>query len=590
MMNGMESSEFGASPVHGAGRDARQGLAMAAWAKRSSDPEESIALARRALEASGASAATIGRANVALATALLALRRPEEAGAAARAAIAVLEAEASAEQRQLAFEAHRCQMRSAFQLDDVPAAIRHVRVGLALAEGSGDNELLARAHSDSATVYGAIGLSERALEHLKACIGLVEDGDDAALASPLNNLGNVYLDLDRPDEALACFRRAQVVFRASANRLGATIARTNEARALVEIDRTDEAVGVLQDALAEFATIGEVDYVPPTHAKLAMAHARRSDHENAMREFGCAVEGHESGLGHAFEADTRRDYGAYLVDRGAFAAAQTQLRVALRLFEARSERVGKSEVLRLCSRAHEGMGDAPAALRDLQSYLKEYEALERERGDLRTQSQIVDLEVSLAMQHELSRLTTQALADANRTLRTQAQQLERLSSTDHLTGLYNRRYLAGRLADEVTRSDRHGFDLSLVMVDVDGFKAINDRYSHAVGDLVLARLAEVLRSSFRRSDVVARWGGEEFAILLPSTVKAEALGVAEKARRSVAEHPWDELVEGMRVTVSVGVVSLLEDADLDLASLLRLADLRLYLAKDGGRDRIVGEH
>lgn len=583
----MEERDPIAAPLGGLGGPGHV-AAMLAWEARASAPERALVAANEALDGASTSLADRARATVAISAALLALHRPAEAKVAAREGLDLLAEAGLDASGDVACAGHGCMVRSAFLLDDLSLAIRHARIELTVAEASGDDRLLGRAHNDNATLHGAIGQFERALVHLQTCIQLIDCSDDAGRAGPLNNLGNVYLELGRDDEALACFTRARSAYLASDHPLGAAIARSNVGRALVSLRRFDEGVAALKEALVEFEAAGDVDYLPPTHAKLGLAYARSDDHEQAERAFELASEGHLSGLGKAFEPDTRRDYGRYLLERGAHAAALVQLDSALRLFGERASRLGKADTLRLMSRAHERMGDAPAALRDLQAFVEEEEALELERGELRTRSQIIDLEVSLARQHEVSRLTTQALAEANRALRSQAEKLEELSATDHLTSLYNRRYLAGRLADEVSRAERHGFDLSLVMVDVDSFKDVNDRFSHAIGDLVLRAIADLLRASFRRSDVVARWGGEEFAILLPSTLKHEAFRVAEKTRRAVAGYDWHAIVDGLHVTVSVGVVSLFEDANLDLDALLKQADLRLYLAKDGGRNRTVG--
>src|SRR5690606_33861193 len=125
---------------------------------------------------------------------------------------------------------------------------------------------------------------------------------------------------------------------------------------------------------------------------------------------------------------------------------------------------------------------------------------------------------------------------------------------------------------------------------IDEFKAINDQHSHLVGDEVLKLMADVLKRSFRRSDVVARWGGEEFAVLLPDTDKKAAAKVAEKARRAVAEADWSSLAPGMRITVSAGVATASEcNVDGEGTGLLKLADRRLYTAKNAGRNRTTAE-
>ncbi len=173
--------------------------------------------------------------------------------------------------------------------------------------------------------------------------------------------------------------------------------------------------------------------------------------------------------------------------------------------------------------------------------------------------------------------------------------LSELALTDDLTGLYNHRYLKQRLQEEVSRSRRYGLALSLLFVDIDRFKEINDAFGHAAGDQVLRRLARLLRTTvggsvlarIRRYDVVARYGGEEFALLLPITDTGAAMVVAERVRAAV-EGTAVQLDGGktVQLTVSIGVATL-PDHGTDEEGLLGAADEALYLAKNAGRNRVA---
>jgi diguanylate cyclase (GGDEF)-like protein len=168
------------------------------------------------------------------------------------------------------------------------------------------------------------------------------------------------------------------------------------------------------------------------------------------------------------------------------------------------------------------------------------------------------------------------------------QQTLELSFTDALTGVANRRQLFMRLEQEFSRSTRFGDPLSILMIDLDHFKAINDAHGHTIGDGVLRGVALTLRRNVRRIDVVARYGGEEFCVVLPRVTKAEALEVAEKLRRAVAQTPLPGPENGdkLNVTLSLGVAALGTDAD-DVAGLVERADSALYEAKRLGRDRVA---
>ncbi len=164
---------------------------------------------------------------------------------------------------------------------------------------------------------------------------------------------------------------------------------------------------------------------------------------------------------------------------------------------------------------------------------------------------------------------------------------KRLAITDELTSLFNYRYLQQRLDEEIERAKRYHKDLSLLMLDVDGFKNFNDLHGHIAGDVALSDLGGVLRRCVREVDVVCRYGGEEFSVALPETDAAGAFVVAEKIREAIATFLFAD-ADGERhdhLTVSVGLATFPSHAD-DKEALLRKADDALYQAKNGGKDRV----
>ncbi|MBI3179124.1 MAG: diguanylate cyclase [Deltaproteobacteria bacterium] len=165
-------------------------------------------------------------------------------------------------------------------------------------------------------------------------------------------------------------------------------------------------------------------------------------------------------------------------------------------------------------------------------------------------------------------------------------ELEALSVTDDLTGLYNHRAMQQRLRDEFLRAQRYNDPLSLLMIDLDHFKEINDKSGHLFGDQVLIQLAKLLRKAVRETDFVARYGGEEFLVILPQTHFSGCLPVAERVWRSVAEHEYVAEKNKTRVTVSVGVSFFPNKNVATVEQLLHSADQALYQAKREGRNRI----
>ncbi len=158
--------------------------------------------------------------------------------------------------------------------------------------------------------------------------------------------------------------------------------------------------------------------------------------------------------------------------------------------------------------------------------------------------------------------------------------MEELASTDPLTGLHNRRALAETITSDLARADRGGHPYSLLFCDLDHFKAVNDRWGHTVGDQVLQQVAAVLRQRLRRGDFAARYGGDEFVVLLPDTCQAAAALVAEELRQRVSDAPTPR-----PITVSIGAAQAAPGAS-DWAELVAMADSAMYLAKTNGRNRV----
>lgn len=186
-----------------------------------------------------------------------------------------------------------------------------------------------------------------------------------------------------------------------------------------------------------------------------------------------------------------------------------------------------------------------------------------------------DLELLQAIAPQL------AVAIDRGTLKDKAGQFEQLSVTDALTALLNRRYLEERLAEEIQRSKRHRFPMSLMMLDVDEFKSYNDNFGHPAGDIALRIVADVLKETLRAADVAARYGGEEFAVLLPQTTSSEAGAIAERIRLRIERTEFPK----RKVTVSIGIASIspeIESAD----QIVNAADNALYDAKNQGRNNV----
>jgi len=166
--------------------------------------------------------------------------------------------------------------------------------------------------------------------------------------------------------------------------------------------------------------------------------------------------------------------------------------------------------------------------------------------------------------------------------------LFQLATTDSLTGLYLRRYFEIRLQEEIVRVRRHGGSLTVMMLDIDHFKRVNDTYGHQQGDLVLQAVARVILESIRKDiDLPCRFGGEEFILLLPSTPMTGATVLAERIRQRCEEMEVAIESQNIKITLSIGLAELSKDALVSKDELIRRADAMLYVAKSQGRNQVV---
>ncbi len=195
--------------------------------------------------------------------------------------------------------------------------------------------------------------------------------------------------------------------------------------------------------------------------------------------------------------------------------------------------------------------------------------------------------------HRIARaIKVRRLSQIYSSLRRENNQLRQLSQTDGLTQLANRRFFNEALINEFIRTKRYGGSLGCLMIDIDHFKRINDTYGHMTGDMVLKNLAKIITRRLRSIDVVARWGGEEFVVLLPETSLESIEIVAEKLRIAVESHNFNELTSQKesgpkKVTISIGCISYPHDGIVEAEDVVELADKGLYQAKRTGRNKVV---
>ncbi|MBI3252384.1 MAG: GGDEF domain-containing protein [Candidatus Omnitrophica bacterium] len=177
----------------------------------------------------------------------------------------------------------------------------------------------------------------------------------------------------------------------------------------------------------------------------------------------------------------------------------------------------------------------------------------------------------------------------NKALEQRVAFLQTQSMTDDVTGLYNHRHMLEEIDREVERAKRHGRALCGIMLDIDNFKSVNDRFGHPAGDRVLREVASLLTGSIRRVDIVGRYGGDEFVVILPETDFPSAQTVADRIQKNIRQEPFDVAESYVSLTISMGIGYFKETRDLSTSDFVERADRALLKAKTLGKNQIVAE-
>lgn len=430
-------------------------------------------------------------------------------------------------------------------------------------------ELAERAHSDInrayvlgnlVRVYAEMGDLTQALEFFERSRALLHGSNDRALeASLLASLSRVYSQRGEHAMASEYLRQSLALARLVGNR-------GDEIEALVRLGRTQHDLGQLPEA--EATLLEALDLI---------------------RQAG----------DRPLEAEALNALGPLCLTQQDWAGALRHGQALLALAEALPSQQLVGNAHRLLAQAREQLGDYQPALAHERAAHAAWQAVHGGEAGRRLRALATGSAVAQARREaethrqrslELEQ-ALQALQDADeqkaalvRQLEAQTQLLQQLAHEDGLTGIANRRWLDVRLAQEFERAQRFAHPLAVALVDLDNFKAINDRLSHQVGDRVLERVARLLRDGCRSVDVAGRYGGEEFMLILVETALPQALVICQRLCEEVAAHRWAEVHPGLgRVTVSIGL-SASEDAPSPEAMLAR-ADARLYQAKHGGKNQ-----
>ena len=282
--------------------------------------------------------------------------------------------------------------------------------------------------------------------------------------------------------------------------------------------------------------------------------------------------------------------GKALLTQGAMEQAASHLQQGLEIASSIADRPHEMECHLALSEVAERMGDPAGALAHHKRFHALSEQFHRETGDQRVAALWVALQAETAQRDaEIYRMrATRLQEEINERKRVEAK-LERLATRDPLTNLFSRPYFTDLAELEFERAHRLGRAFSVVMLDIDRFKAVNDTHGHSAGDRVLIGIADVLRKALRGADIVGRVGGDEFCAALPETNGDQARKACDRLKEKLREQPLETASGPLTLTVSIGIASLSEGESPvgeRLSGLLERADAALYAAKQKGRDRI----
>lgn len=489
-------------------------------------------------------------------------------------------------------------------------------------EAVGDRKRLAGVHSNLSLIYYAVGQLDHALDEMTAALELYRElGDEQGQGVVLNSIGALYSRLGEPekareqfqrsleiadrtghthlllsalvnlgelhaargewDQALDRFRRALAAARAADSPDHVAVCLNNIGDVLRQTGDLDGALAHYRESLAIFEQMNARPRVVASwlnlgHTYLAMD--RRGQARDYLKQ---ALDGAEE----TGELNLRRDAAAALAELaerdGDFRRALELQRLVAELERTIFSRENIAKAASLEARFEADRREQHIALLTKEAEIQELQAKRQRLWLAVVAAGLLALVVVVAVLASRYRLKVRSTAE----LRRANQRILELARHDALTGLLNRRSGQERLEVEASRSRRTGRPFSLLMLDVDDFKAVNDQHGHEAGDALLVHLADLLTSRLRSQDMVARWGGEELLVLLPETAAEGAAGVAEELREAIADTAVARAGGELRCTVTLGVAEHQPGAQPDAT--LRRADGAMYAGKRAGKNRVV---
>ena len=463
-------------------------------------------------------------------------------------------------------------LRHSANLDETA---QYLAEAIDLLEGTPEVEALLRTQTAAAGTALAMNRTEDALNHAVDALRLIDQPSIAKAAIPAaaSNLGHVFREFAAFALAVQLSELAYRTAHEGHSTASLPLAALNLAHATLEGRRLDsnldevtrqEWLALAQEACATLIKDGKSTFDTHVlgHGTMAEVSLAYEDLKAAREHVDLALEAIDV-AGPLLSSLVRLAHGMVLRREGrhdesitAFDRAESGLR---------DEYLPLTRLLRERSQAHATVGDYGRAHAD--------SLLLAEKAETRRATQVGQLVGQVMRRAQLER--------AQETLTIETQRLMALARTDAVTGLASRHWFDAHLLNHEYR----GGTVAVLMVDLDGFKTVNDRHGHLVGDDVLGVVGEILSTTCRRADVIARFGGDEFVALASGVDHQRAVELAQRIRANLEAHDWSDMIPDLRISASVGCAV---GPGTELTDLLSIADDRMYQAKAGGRNRVVG--
>lgn len=462
---------------------------------------------------------------------------------------------------------------------------------LAVLEANPTDPWLPRLYNTLAIIHFDLGERDTSRAYLDLQIRLSHQlGDDTYEAVGYHDLGLLQAAVD-PDRGLNTLAQARAMFRAHNDPENEALALYNMANIYQHAGKQDLAAhhaGQALEILRTSAMQGMILYlfihVMTLQAEITSA---LGNHSAAQ---GLVNEAHSLALAHFPELLPHVQFcqGLHLAAIGDTSGAIAQFEAAL----AQISPAGQHELLADCHAAladcHERRGDYRAALSHYRAYAAMRERIFVEDSEQKVRALDVIHQVDIARRAaETERQRNAELQHYIRELEQSQSALQAISLRDPLTNLYNRRHLIEEGSRLLHHAQQYQISLCAAMIDIDHFKHINDNLGHQMGDLVIQKVAEIIIGALRSIDFITRYGGEEIAIVLPSTDIEAGFITCERLRTTIEQYDWASLHPCLRVTVSIGLAG---DDGSTLSELLARADAQLYMSKRAGRNRTSYAH